>query len=376
MKRQFKTRPLVFLLLFLSIMGWTAAANVWGYDTPGIDLRLYTDPAHPDVTYQLGAEPIPLIMVQRNVAFADLVTQRGFSEEELHHYLIVKDPTGRKHYLNAGAPKHEMPIPFFFANRAWGKAESLPNGWERSVLVDDMRNHIAEMNRIAGWYTIQAQQPFVRYATRRIDASLGDLADLEDFANWEGVLVSNVLQVYVAPVAGARLDTQVNKREDNVESPLAQIAVRVFAGDSVPANAELQTVWSTATPVLTGTTNIEGAVVWAAASVCLTRDDYVVVARYGGNYEGAPIAADDEPGWAAECQGAILRTIVFEVAPPAVPGDLNEDGVLDTTDYNLMRSALRTCTGDPNFIAVADYDGDGCITFADYRVWFGYYSNR
>ena len=68
MKRQFKTRPLVFLLLFLSIMGWTAAANVWGYDRPGLDLRLYTDPAHPGVTYQLGAEPIPLIMVQRGAS--------------------------------------------------------------------------------------------------------------------------------------------------------------------------------------------------------------------------------------------------------------------------------------------------------------------
>lgn len=186
MKRPFKIRPLALVLLFLICIGWTTAPSVWGYDAPGIDLKLYADPAQQDVTYQLGVEPVPLIMVQRNVAFADVVTTRGFSKRELHQSLIITDPAGRRHYLNAGAPAHKMPIPFFIANRAWGKAELLPEGWKRSVLVDDLRSHIAEMNTVAGWYTIQAQQPFVRYARLRKDASLGDLGDLDDSANWGG----------------------------------------------------------------------------------------------------------------------------------------------------------------------------------------------
>lgn len=376
MKRQFKTRPLVFLLLFLSIMGWTAAANVWGYDTPGMDLNVYTDPAHPDVTYQLGAEPIPLIMVQRNVAFADLVTKRGFSERQLYQFLIVKDPSGRRHYLNAGVPAHRMPMPFFIANRAWGKAESIPNGWERSVLIDDLRNHIAEMNTVAGWYTIQAQQPFVRYASLREDASLGDLGDLGDPNNWKGTLASNVVQIYVAPTAGARLDTLVKKLENDVESPLAQIAVRVFDSASVPPDAELETIWSTGTPLLTGTTNSEGAVEWSAASVCLSRDDYLVVVRYGGDYQGAPIDADDDQVWAPECEGSITETIVFETAPPAIPGDLSGDGAIDTIDYNLFRSTLGKCVGTDGFIPEADYDQDGCVTYSDYRIWLGYYRSQ
>jgi hypothetical protein len=269
-----------------------------------------------------------------------------------------------------------MPMPFFIANRAWGKAESIPNGWERSVLIDDLRNHIAEMNTVAGWYTIQAQQPFVRYASLREDLSLGDLGDLGDPNNWKGTLDSNVVQIYVAPTSGAQLGAQVNKLEDNVETPLAQIAVRVFASESVPPDAALETVWSTGTPVLNGTTNIEGAVVWAAASVCLNRDDYLVVARYGGDYQGTPVEADDEPGWAAECQGAIVRTIVFEIAPPAVPGDLNGDGAIDTIDYNVFRSTLGKCVGTDGFIPEADYDQDGCVTYGDYRVWLGYYRNQ
>jgi hypothetical protein len=376
MKRQFKTRPLVFLLLFLSIVGWTAAANVWGYDTPGVDLKLYTDPSQPDVTYELGVEAVPLIVVQRNVAFAEVLTTRGFSERELHQSLIITDPTGRRHYLNAGAPVHRMPIPFFIANRAWGKAEILPEGWERSVQVKDLRNHIAEMNNVAGWYTIQAQQPFVRYATLREDASLGDLGDLTDPANWKGTLNSNVLQVYVAPAAGAQLKTQVKKLENDVETPLPQVTVRVFEGASVPTGTELAALWTTQTPVLTGTTNFEGAVVWAAASVCLTRGDYLVVAHYGGEYEGQAVKRDDDTGWGVECQGMIDKTILFTAEAPLPPGDLSGDGVVDAADYSVFLGTFGKCLGAAGFVPEADFDQDGCITYSDYGIWYGYYLNQ
>lgn len=376
MKRCFKIMPLWLGLLFLVSVGGFRAASVWGYDTPGVDLKLYTDPAQPDVTYQLGVEPVPLIMVQRNVAFADVLTTRGFSGHELHKSLIITDPFGRRHYLNAGAPAHKMPIPFFIANRAWGKAERLPEDWERSVLVNDLRNHIDAMNTVAGWYTIQAQQPFVRYATLRRDASLGDLGDLEDPTNWEGTLNSNVIQVYVAPAAGAQLKTAVKKLENDVESPLAQVAVKIFTRAAIPAGTDLETLWSAQTPVLAGTTNFEGSVVWKTESVCLPRDDYLVVALYGGEFQEEAIQAGGDPGWAAECQGLIAKTIVFEVAAPVVPGDLSGDGVIDTSDYNVFRSTLGKCVGATGFISEADYDQDGCVTYRDYRTWLIYYRNQ
>ena len=59
-----------------------------------------------------------------------------------------------------------------------------------------------------------------------------------------------------------------------------------------------------------------------------------------------------------------------------VPGDLDNDGDIDTTDYSLFRSTLGKCSGDDGFIAAADYDGDGCISYADYRTWYGYYRNQ
>ena len=59
----------------------------------------------------------------------------------------------------------------------------------------------------------------------------------------------------------------------------------------------------------------------------------------------------------------------------AILGDLTGDGVLNADDYTAFRSSLGKCSGDEGYIADADYDGDGCITYADYRIWYGYYRN-
>jgi hypothetical protein len=38
-----------------------------------------------------------------------------------------------------------------------------------------------------------------------------------------------------------------------------------------------------------------------------------------------------------------------------------------------LRAALGTCRGHARFNASADFDGDGCITQEDYRIWYGHY---
>ena len=58
------------------------------------------------------------------------------------------------------------------------------------------------------------------------------------------------------------------------------------------------------------------------------------------------------------------------------PGDLNGDGNIDSVDYNLFRGTLGKCSGQDGFISEADYDEDGCVTYADYRIWYGYYRNQ
>lgn len=54
-------------------------------------------------------------------------------------------------------------------------------------------------------------------------------------------------------------------------------------------------------------------------------------------------------------------------------GDLDHDGDVDGDDRIIFIGALRICTGDPIFIDEADYDGDGCITYNDYREWYKCY---
>lgn len=50
-------------------------------------------------------------------------------------------------------------------------------------------------------------------------------------------------------------------------------------------------------------------------------------------------------------------------------GDLDDDGDVDGTDYALFRAAFGRSLGDPAYDPLADFDGDGTITFVDYQAW-------
>uniref|UniRef100_UPI003FA3D02F ExeM/NucH family extracellular endonuclease n=1 Tax=Methylocaldum sp. GT1BB TaxID=3438963 RepID=UPI003FA3D02F len=63
--------------------------------------------------------------------------------------------------------------------------------------------------------------------------------------------------------------------------------------------------------------------------------------------------------------------VVVEVL---VPGDLDKDGDVDVADQNRFRSALGKCSGQSGYLAEANYDGVGCVTYADYQRWYGHYA--
>ena len=56
-----------------------------------------------------------------------------------------------------------------------------------------------------------------------------------------------------------------------------------------------------------------------------------------------------------------------------IPGDLDGDCDVDGDDRSILWALFRKCEGDSGYNADADYDGDGCITFGDYRIWYGHY---
>ena len=51
-------------------------------------------------------------------------------------------------------------------------------------------------------------------------------------------------------------------------------------------------------------------------------------------------------------------------------GDVNGDTRIDAADREAQRVALGSCAGQPRYQPLADFDGDACITQADYRAWY------
>jgi hypothetical protein len=61
-------------------------------------------------------------------------------------------------------------------------------------------------------------------------------------------------------------------------------------------------------------------------------------------------------------------------SPEILPGDYNQDGIVDAADYTVWRNKLGTTVLTPG--TGADGDGDGKITAADYPVWKLHYGDQ
>ena len=63
-----------------------------------------------------------------------------------------------------------------------------------------------------------------------------------------------------------------------------------------------------------------------------------------------------------------ILTDFYEIV--MVPGDLDDDGDVDSDDRAIILNALGSCEGDTEFVPEADYNQDGCITFfEDFWTW-------
>lgn len=418
-------------ILFLGT-GLLCHGQVWGDESSGLTLSLHADTAHVDLKFILGQEPIKLIMVIRNNTGGPITTDRGFSQVELHHSLIVIDPGGKRHELRQKNEAHKMPPPYFLSNKPWGPAETLQADWVRSVSIEDLTELIPMMKTTAGWYTIEAQQPFARYARTGQDAGLGFLGLLDHSSNWHGTINSNKMQVYISPSRGARLEAQIMDVKNGTATPLGQVPVRVFENTG-PANfnpscdfdsdgdvdgsdlsifaadfgrtgctndcegdfdndgdvdgSDLsvfaasfgvtggfipQSAWSNAEPLVVGTSNFEGWVVWGSDFACLSEGNYAVVAYYLGDYELQLIRSGEGVGWNISCKDSIVRKIGFGGSPPAVTGDLDGNGCVDREDYMIiMVDILGPEPHDPAF----DLNGDGAVNIADARYLVTLFTN-
>ena len=68
--------------------------------------------------------------------------------------------------------------------------------------------------------------------------------------------------------------------------------------------------------------------------------------------------------------------VSLKLESAAKTGDINGDGNIDFSDYYLLYSILGKTKTDEGFIAAADMDDDGVITFADMSIWYQTYLNQ
>ncbi|MFO1500772.1 MAG: S8 family serine peptidase [Verrucomicrobiota bacterium] len=57
-------------------------------------------------------------------------------------------------------------------------------------------------------------------------------------------------------------------------------------------------------------------------------------------------------------------------------GDLNRDGAVNQADYLAFRASLGSSLDQPTYNPLADYDGDGRVSYSDYTIWYQCYRAR
>ena len=302
------------LILWLAA-GLFGAGGVWGQVSSGLGLNLYPDKEnYPNLQYRLGIDPIKLIVVIKNETEWMISTNKGFSQVDLHQALILTDPNGTRYTPSkADAEVFDVLPSISWNGHPTTKAETLPTGWVRSVIIDDLRQLFPMMITQPGWYKIEANQPFVRFAWTVRAEPIGLLGIQDDPNNWHGTVDSNKLQIYIAPPSGAQLQIRILDPSSQPVDPIGQVPVRVFRRSDLAPDYTPATSWSKTPYVLQGTSNPAGWAVWESDqdAGCLPEAEYVVMAYYLDRYEESAIPQGTGVGWADGCEGSIVRELYF-----------------------------------------------------------------
>lgn len=299
------------LFLGLSVL---LAAPTWG--ASGLSLNLYTlQEGHKFPADQ----PIPIIGVMKNETKWPLNVDLGFGQSEIERYLIARGPQGKRHtppFQETQAP--DMPPPSRWGQWETVPAEVLPTGWQRSVMVADLRELFPVMKRLSGWYTIEAELPVSRYGWTVREGGSERLLGVLDNKAWHGTLKSKKLRIFVAPARGGRMKIRVEDLSTPEQTARNNVEVRVFKRSDVLQKESLADAWKTLDPITRGNTGQGGWVTLPAGGACLAEpepeDGYVAIAEYKGEYKEAYFE-NGAAGWQAECGGLLTRYILFGEPP-------------------------------------------------------------
>ncbi|NOR69533.1 MAG: hypothetical protein GQ532_07535, partial [Methylomarinum sp.] len=169
----------------------------------------------------------------------------------------------------------------------------------------------------------------------------------------EDAIVSQVFVENADPVV-VSVDNRNTKASEQLD-----ITVATFKDPGIGDTHTAMIDWGDGTMVSGGIKEIDGEGSVFGKHVYSVSGGYVV-----------KIIVTDDDGGVGEDE---FNITVASTTTESIIGDLDGDGDVDGEDRNILRAALRSCEGDTGYTLEADYDGDGCITFADYRIWYGYY---
>lgn len=64
----------------------------------------------------------------------------------------------------------------------------------------------------------------------------------------------------------------------------------------------------------------------------------------------------------------------MRIVATAIPGDINDDGMVNLADLSLLLESFGTCVGDPDYNPAADIDDDGCVGLSDLSILLSNFS--
>ena len=360
-----RTKSLLLLLLIILVAG------IWGHksafaDSSGLAVKIAISGEQSNLQIPLGF-PIRLVMVITNETEWSLYTKKGFSQTEFYKSFHLTDPNEKKYiYIPEKETVDTMPPPIVYGDREVLLAEALAKGIVKTIVIDDLRELFPMLNTVPGWYTLEAIQPFIRFAGIIKIKNFGVLGLADDENIWQGAVNSNKIQFYLYPTAGGQVKVQVLDGSVDPSAPLFQVPVKLFKSEDAAASNSLANAWSKAKLVLEGTTDNNGLTIWNSETTpCVIGDNYTVIAKYSDEYKDSPIAVNDS-GWQDGCSGLIEQTITFGEAPPqAIPGDLDGDGDVDYDDLRIVSACFgQTPAANPD-CAIADLNDDGIVNILD-----------
>jgi len=300
-----KTSSALLLILLLTL---TASAQT----SSPVTISLVADKA----SYQSG-EPIKMQVVVMNETGQNVITRKGFFDQDFHLKITFTDPDGKIINSKYQPAMGEGGPPYRYQDKDAVLAEVVPPkdptnpATIRTVVIDDARTFY-DLTRYGRW-TAQVIVAYESFSASTTDSSTGNLlAFLENRESGPGFAASNKTSFEIVsptPVVKSSIRVFVNDlkigtgtKPPTTKTPLENVQVNLYRSSAIPAYYKpvnfktYPIIWDNLDPVKTSYTNSKGIATFDG----IEKENYVVIALYNKSQDfrhmGTQVEAGD-PAW-------------------------------------------------------------------------------